>query len=76
MKMLEKFKSRLEKSNREAILFDRKPKVVPEDVKKSTENVSDRLAGDGGETSSNLEESGRLDLDAEDVEGDEWLVFR
>uniref|UniRef100_A0A914W671 Spliceosome-associated protein CWC27 homolog n=1 Tax=Plectus sambesii TaxID=2011161 RepID=A0A914W671_9BILA len=75
MKMLSKFKTRLDKSNREAILFDRKPKVAPGEEQKEDEKTSERLGGDDA-APSNLEESGRLDLDAEDVEGDDWMAHK
>lgn len=59
MQMLEKFQKKLAASNREAILFDRKVEIAEKTEERKIDESSDVPLG-------------KLDLDAEDVLGDEW----
>uniref|UniRef100_F1L0K5 Spliceosome-associated protein CWC27 homolog n=1 Tax=Ascaris suum TaxID=6253 RepID=F1L0K5_ASCSU len=63
MQMLEKFQKKLAASNREAILFDRKVEIAEKTEERKIDESSDVPLG-------------KLDLDAEDVLGDEWLGHR
>ncbi len=60
MEMLEKFRKKLAKSNQDAILFDRKVELE-EEVKEKAQGGDEDEQGPPG-----------LDLDAEDMRGDEW----
>uniref|UniRef100_A0A0M3JVA5 Spliceosome-associated protein CWC27 homolog n=1 Tax=Anisakis simplex TaxID=6269 RepID=A0A0M3JVA5_ANISI len=62
MQMLDKFQKKLYASNREAILFDRKVDVSVKQDEPPIDTPQVPL--------------GKLDLDAEDIKGDEWLGHR
>lgn len=83
MELLDRFKERLIHTNREAILFDRKVDVQPSvttasdaDDAPEPQHIDNESTTEPTSPSAAAIAAGRLDLDAEDEPGDDWMKHK